>query len=89
MPLATFDGLFVHDDLFAMASAYAFHLAQNQPFVDGNKRTGLAAALVFLDLNRITIDDPDERLYDAMISVAERRLDKAGLAALLRELAVP
>lgn len=81
--------LFVHDDLFAMASAYAFHLAQNQPFVDGNKRTGLAAALVFLDLNRITIDDPDERLYDAMISVAERRLDKAGLAALLCELAVP
>ncbi len=34
-----------------MAAAYAFHVAQNQPFVDGNKRTGLAAALVFLDLN--------------------------------------
>lgn len=89
MPRATFDGLFVHQDLFAMASAYAFHLTQNQPFVDGNKRTGLAAALVFLDLNGITIADPEERLYDGMISVAERRLDKAGLAALIRELAVP
>jgi death-on-curing protein len=89
MPRATFDGVFVHDDLFAMASAYAFHLAQNQPFVDGNKRTGLVAALVFLDLNGITITDPDQRLYDAMISIAERRLDKGGLATVIRELAPP
>ncbi|HEY3352160.1 MAG TPA: Fic family protein [Polyangia bacterium] len=51
-PQATFDGRFVHADLFAMAAAYAFHIAQNQPFVDGNKRTGLAAALVFLDCSR-------------------------------------
>ncbi len=52
MPQATFDGRFVHRDLFDMAAAYAFHVAQNHPFVDGNKRTGLAAALVFLDLHR-------------------------------------
>lgn len=86
MPRATFDGSFVHEDLFAMAAAYAFHIAQNQPFVDGNKRAGLAAALVFLDLNGVTISDPDGRLYDAMISLAEKRLDKRGLAALLRTL---
>jgi death-on-curing protein len=87
MPRATFDGQFVHEDLFAMAAAYAFHLAQNQPFVDGNKRTGLAAALVFLDLNGVTIADPNSKLYTAMIELAEKRLDKDGLAALLRELA--
>lgn len=86
MPRATFDGRFVHEDLFAMAAAYAFHIAQNQPFVDGNKRAGLAAALVFLDLNGVTIADPDGRLYTAMIAIAEKRLDKDGLAALLREL---
>lgn len=57
-PRATFDGQLVHEDLFAMAAAYAFHIAQNQPFVDGNKRTGLAAALVFLDLNGVTVVDP-------------------------------
>ncbi len=70
-----------------MAAAYAFHIAQNQPFVDGNKRTGLLAALVFLELNGVAIRDPHGRLYDAMIAIAERRMDKGGLAATLRGLA--
>jgi death on curing protein len=87
MPRATFGEQFVLEDLLAMAAAYAFHIAQNQPFVDGNKRTGLAAALVFLDLNGVTIADPDGRLYQAMIDLAEKRLDKEGLAAVLRDLA--
>jgi death-on-curing protein len=86
MPGATAGGAFAHEDLFAMAAAYAFHIAQNQPFVDGNKRTGLLAAIVFLDLNGVAIRDPDGRLYDAMIAIAERRMDKPGLATLLREL---
>ncbi len=87
MARATAGGEFVHEGLFAMAAAYAFHIAQNQPFIDGNKRTGLLAAIVFLDLNGIIIADPEGRLYDAMIAIAERRLDKLGLAGLLRELA--
>lgn len=86
-PRATFGGDFVHEDLFAMAAAYAFHIAQNQPFVDGNKRTGLLAALVFLDLNGVVVPDREGRLYDAMIAIAERRVDKDGFAGLLRELA--
>jgi death-on-curing protein len=86
MPRATAGGEFAHDDLFAMAAAYAFHIAQNQPFVDGNKRTGLLAALVFLDLNGVVTLDPDGRLYDAMIAVAEHRLDKVGVASVLRGL---
>ncbi|HEX4381875.1 MAG TPA: Fic family protein [Myxococcales bacterium] len=61
-------------------------MAQNQPFVDGNKRTGLHAAAVFLILNGAPIGDPDERLYDAMIAIAERTMDKTGLAAVLRDL---
>lgn len=86
MPRASFGETYLHEDLAHMAAAYAFHLARNQPFLDGNKRTGLAAALVFLDLNGITVLDPQEKLYDAMIAIAERRLDKDGLAELLREL---
>ena len=46
------------------------------------------AALVFLDLNGVAVLDPQERLYDAMIAIAERRMDKDGLAELLRELSV-
>jgi len=47
-----------------MAAAYAFHIAQNQPFIDGNKRTGLLAALVFLDLNGVELTDLEGCLYD-------------------------
>ena len=50
-PATTYEGTLLHDDLFHMAAAYAFHLAENQPFLDGNKRTALNAALVFLDIN--------------------------------------
>ncbi len=87
MPRATAGGELVHPDLFSMAAAYAFHLAQNQPFLDGNKRTGLLAAIVFLDLNGIAVADPEGRLCDAMIAIAERRTDKPALAALLTRLA--
>jgi death-on-curing protein len=86
-PQASFGGEFLHVDLFHMAAAYAFHIAENQPFVDGNKRTGLLAALVFLDMNGIHVADPATRLYDAMLDIAAHRLDKVGLAGLLRELA--
>jgi death-on-curing protein len=88
-PLASFGGEFVHGDLFAMAAAYAFHIAENQPFVDGNKRTALDAALVFLHLNGFSVEDPFDGLYDAMIAIAERRLDKEGLADLLRTWSKP
>jgi len=89
MPRASFGGRFVHESVHEMAAAYAFHLAENQPFLDGNKRTGLGAALVFLRINGHRVVDPEERLYDAMIAIAEHRLDKKGLAELLRTLAHP
>jgi death-on-curing protein len=89
VPAATFDDSFLHADLFEMAAAYAYHLAQDHPFVDGNKRVALNAALVFLGLNGWAVDDPDERLYDAMIGVASGRSSKLDLATTLRDLAVP
>jgi death-on-curing protein len=88
-PEATFDDEFLHEDLFHMAAAYAFHIAENQPFVDGNKRTGLNAALVFLDVNGWVVEDPEMRLFDAMIALSSRALDKHGLALVFRELALP
>jgi death-on-curing protein len=85
-PSASFAGELLHGDLFEMAAAYAFHISQNQPFVDGNKRTGVMSALMFLALNGVLLADPKERIYDAMIAITERRMDKRGLAALMREL---
>lgn len=72
-------------DWFDLAAAYAFHLAENQPYLDGNKRTAVTTALVFLEFNGVdTSPLEDGELYDAMIGLAAKRLDKAGLAALLR-----
>ena len=88
-PQASFGGEFLHPDVFSMAAAYAFHIAQNQPFVDGNKRTGLLSAIVFLELNGMKISDPECHLYGAMIAIAERTMDKSGLADLLRKLSEP
>ena len=86
-PIATFGGQLLHADLFLMAAAYLFHLVKNHPFVDGNKRTGLAAALAFLDVNEVTIDRGTEELFEMTIGVAEGRLTKDDIAEILRRLA--
>ena len=86
VPQASFEGTRLHGDLYEMAAAYAFHLCQNHPFVDGNKRGALASALVFLDLNGISLADPDDRLYPLMMSVASGRAQKPQIATVLREL---
>ena len=69
-----------------MATADTFPLAEAQAFVDGNKRTGMSAALVFLEGNGSPVPEATGELYPAMIARAERRLDQAGLAALLPRL---
>ena len=73
-------------DLFDVAAAYAFHISEAKAFLDGNKRTAIAAALVFLEGNGVVIPSETDRLYAAMIAIAEKRLDKLQLATLLREL---
>ncbi len=85
-PAASFGGQWLHEDLYEMAAAYAYHISGNHPFLDGNKRTALAAALVFLELNNATLADPKERLYTAMINVASGNMDKRKLAKVLRDL---
>jgi death on curing protein len=85
-PMATFDGNYLHEDLHAMAAAYLYHLVQNHPFVDGNKRVGLIATLVFLAGNGISTKVAYSALYDLVIDVASGRIDKQGIAAQLREL---
>ena len=84
---ATFGGRYVHTDLFEMAAAYHFHLVQNHAFVDGNKRIGLAAALVFLDLNGAPIEAGTDTLYELTMAIARGERSKAETAAALRELA--
>ncbi|HEX8596965.1 MAG TPA: type II toxin-antitoxin system death-on-curing family toxin [Chloroflexia bacterium] len=85
MPRAMFSGQYLHEDLFAMASAYLFHLVQNHAFIDGNKRIGLAAALSFLDINGIEIIADEDTLYAMVLSVAEGLTNKGTITEFLRE----
>jgi death-on-curing protein len=74
-------------DLADLAAAYAFGLSSNHPFVDGNKRAGVLAAVVFLDVNGISIDHPSEALYALTMGVAEGRIEKAAVAVELERIA--
>lgn len=72
--------------MFGIAAAYAFHIAQAQAFLDGNKRTAIAAAMTFLEWNGIPTKTSTDMLYDAMIAIAEKRMTKGELAEVLRGL---
>ncbi|MBF0533214.1 MAG: type II toxin-antitoxin system death-on-curing family toxin [Candidatus Omnitrophica bacterium] len=85
-PEASFAGTWLHADLFEMAAAYAFHTGCNHPFIDGNKRTALASALVFLGMNGIDLTDPRARLLEGMLKLVEGKLSKKKFARLLQEL---
>lgn len=84
MPSATFSGEFLHTDVYEMAAAYLFHLVKNHPFLDGNKRVGAVAALVFLALNGYDFDVPEDEFADMVLAVARGELDKADVAVFIR-----
>lgn len=86
-PQTSFAGEFAHDGLFAMAAAYLFHIVSNHAFVDGNKRAGVLSAVVFLDVNGISINHPSEALYELTMGVAEGRIEKPAVAAELERIA--
>jgi death-on-curing protein len=85
MPQASFGGEPLHKDLFEMAAAYLYHIVQNHPFVDGNKRTGAAAALVFLAMNDVSIEADEEGLVALTLAVARGETGKTEIARFFRE----
>jgi len=84
MPGAGFGGRYLHSDLIEMAAAYLFHIVQNHPFVDGNKRTGTVAGIVFLSLNGIELEADETQLEQLVIDVAKGKAGKSAVADFLR-----
>jgi death on curing protein len=78
-PMATFGGEFLHSTIPAMAAAYLFHICQNHPFVDGNKRTGANAAITFLLINGWDLEVSAEELVDLVLAVASGHMSKSAL----------
>jgi death-on-curing protein len=72
-------------DVFEVAAAYAYHLAESQAYLDGNKRTGAQSVFVFLEGCGIDCSGlPDGQTYDAMIAIATHKLSRSDLAAYFR-----
>lgn len=84
-PQAGFGGQYLHGDLFEMAAAYLFHIVQNHAFVDGNKRAGAAAGLVFLKLNGRETDITNPALVKVVLDVAQGKTGKAAVADFFRK----
>ena len=83
-PMAAFGGHRLHGDVFDMAAAYLYHIVQNHPFIDGNKRAGAMAALVFLAYNDVRIKAQPGAVYTMTMGVAQGHLGKSDVASFFR-----
>jgi len=84
-PQATFFGELLHPTIAEQAAAYLYHLAQNHPFLDGNKRTAFATMIAFLSINGYDLDLTQEEAFDLLMRVARGRISKEEVAVFIRE----
>ena len=78
-PFQTFSGQDLYPTVLEKAVRLGFGLIRNHPFIDGNKRIGTHAMLVFLNLNSITLSYEDDELISTILSVASGEMDADGL----------
>ena len=67
-------------DLASLAAAYAFGIARNHPFIDGNKRVAFASILVFLGLNGLELNAPPEDATAVILAIAAGEIEEDELA---------
>ena len=84
MPAAGVGGQFLHADLCEMAATYLFHIVQNHPFLNGNKRVGAVAAYVFLALNHMRLTANPAAYAELVLSVARGETAKSAVAEFFR-----
>lgn len=82
---ASFGGKYVHKTIYEMAAAYGFHICQNHPFYDGNKRTALIAMYTFLFVNGYRLQADKKSLYAIVMELASGNVEKKELATYLEE----
>ena len=83
-PEAIFGGQYLHADIFEMDAAYLYHLVMNHPFVDGNKRVGLEASLIFLEINDENLIADDDKLVDLVLKTTAGQVGKREIAEFFR-----
>jgi len=85
-PQSSFGGRSPYVDLIDIAAAYLFYLCRNHPFLDGNKRTAMAAAIVFLRLNGFDPAADSEKWEELALDVASSKIDREQTTPRLRKL---
>ena len=85
-PQSSFGGKSPYADLVEVAAAYLFYVCKNHPFLDGNKRTAMMAAIVFLRLNGIEPKPDSKQWEQLMLDVAASRIDRDTTTRRLRKL---
>jgi death-on-curing protein len=87
-PQASMMGQLLISDPLEIAAAYLFYICRNHPFLDGNKRTALAACLVFLEANQLLpmAKLPIDEWEKLMLDVAASKIDRATTTQRLRKL---
>ena len=83
-PFQTFADQELYPSLLEKAARLGFGLICNHPFLDGNKRIGTHAMLVFLDINQISLSYADDDLITAILQVASGAMDYNGLLSWLQ-----
>ncbi len=84
-PEMSIEGKYIHEDLFHMAAAYGYHLCQNHPFYDGNKRTALIAMYIFLYGNGYQLNADKKGLFAIMMDLAKGSVSKDELRDYLKK----
>ena len=84
LPLQTFGGQELYPTILEKAARLGYGLIHNHPFVDGNKRIGTHAMLVFLDINNVVVSYEDEDLIATILRVASGDMDDLGLLEWLK-----
>jgi len=82
---ATYEGKFLHNTIYKIAAAYGFHLCNNHPFVDGNKRIALVAMDIFLQRNGFEIIASEKETYTLIMALSTGELTKKELSEWLED----
>jgi death-on-curing protein len=82
-PKAAMFGEDLYPTVYDKAAAYLFHIVQNHPFNDANKRTGFGTTYLFLRANRVPILLSDEAFEKLVIEVAKGKINKGEIARIL------
>ena len=84
-PQATLKSEYLHKNIYEMASAYGYHLCNNHPFIDGNKRISLITMYIFLYVNGYELKMDEKEIYLLIMGVANNSISKEELTDYIKK----